>query len=72
MTEINGTALAIARTYVDAIANKDVDKIMSISAEDIGCMSPLGQIGGCCGLSRVPGGPCEDDQEGDRRRHIWR
>lgn len=46
MTQTNGKALEIARTYVEAIANRDVDKIISISAEDIVCMSPIGQMTG--------------------------
>lgn len=43
MIETTGKALAVARTYVDAIASKDVKKIMSLSAEDVICTSPLGQ-----------------------------
>jgi hypothetical protein len=31
MTKTNGKALEIARTYVEAIANRDVDTIISIS-----------------------------------------
>jgi ketosteroid isomerase-like protein len=46
MTEMNRTALTIARTYVDAIASKDVDKIMSVSADDVVCTSPIGQTHG--------------------------
>lgn len=43
MTITNGKALEIARTYVEAIANRDVDLILSISAEDVVCTSPIGQ-----------------------------
>lgn len=39
-------AQAIAQTYIDAIANKDVETIVSISAADVVCTSPLGQITG--------------------------
>jgi ketosteroid isomerase-like protein len=46
MTETNGKALTIARTYFDAMANKDVDKMMSVSADDIVCRSPVGQTQG--------------------------
>ena len=46
MTQTNGRALEIARAYVEAIANRDVDKIASISAEDIVCTSPIGQTNG--------------------------
>jgi len=46
MTKTNGTALEIARNYVDAIATKDVDTILSISAEDVVCTSPIGQTTG--------------------------
>ena len=46
MTETTEKALTVARIYADAIASKDVNKIMSVSAEDVICTSPLGQIGG--------------------------
>lgn len=46
MTKANDKALEIARTYVGAIANKDVDTILSISAEDVVCTSPIGQTTG--------------------------
>lgn len=46
MTKTNGTALEIARNYVNAIASKDVDTILSISAEDVVCTSPIGQTTG--------------------------
>ena len=45
-------ALDIARAYVAAIASKDVEKIISISASNIACTSPLGQI---TGLERFRG-----------------
>jgi ketosteroid isomerase-like protein len=45
-TQSNGKALQIAETYIDAIANKDVDTIISVSADDVVCTSPLGQITG--------------------------
>ncbi|GAB3627395.1 hypothetical protein PTE30175_02086 [Pandoraea terrae] len=46
MSKTNGKAQEIARTYVEAIANRDVDTILSISAEDIVCTSPIGQTAG--------------------------
>lgn len=46
MTKINATALKIAHIYVDAIAKKDVETIISISAEDVVCTSPIGQTTG--------------------------
>ncbi len=46
MTETTGKALAVARIYADGIASKDVNKIMSVSAEDVICTSPLGQTDG--------------------------
>jgi hypothetical protein len=46
MTERNGNALAIARTYVEAIVNKDVDTIISVSADDVVCTSPIGRLTG--------------------------
>ncbi|CCF96773.1 nuclear transport factor 2 family protein [Ralstonia solanacearum] len=42
----NTTALQIARTYVEAMAKKDVETIVSISAEDVVCTSPIGQTTG--------------------------
>ncbi len=45
-TESHGTALDIAKTYINAIADKDVETILSLSANDILCDSPLGRIVG--------------------------
>src|SRR5689334_8981632 len=45
-TESTGKALSIASTYVNAIANQDVAKILSVSANEIKCSSPLGQLQG--------------------------
>ena len=46
MTETNHKALAIAQTYVYAIADKNVDAIIGVSADDIICTSPIGRIAG--------------------------
>ena len=46
MTKTNGKALEIAHSYVRAIANKDVDTILSISTGDVVCTSPIGQTTG--------------------------
>ncbi|MBR1163350.1 nuclear transport factor 2 family protein [Bradyrhizobium elkanii] len=46
MTEHDGKALTIARIYVEAIANRDVDTIISVSADDIVCTSPRGRLTG--------------------------
>ena len=43
MSKTNGKAQAIAQTYVNAIANKDVDTIISISTDDVICSSPIGK-----------------------------
>ncbi|MBT2117553.1 nuclear transport factor 2 family protein [Dyella sp. LX-66] len=43
---MSNTANDIARRYVDAMASKDVDTILSISSDHIVCTSPLGQITG--------------------------
>ncbi|MBR0825489.1 nuclear transport factor 2 family protein [Bradyrhizobium manausense] len=40
------TALAIARTYVEAIVNKDVEAIISNAADNVVCTSPIGRIAG--------------------------
>lgn len=45
-TPSGGAALQIARTYVEALARRDVDTIISISADDIVCTSPRGRIVG--------------------------
>ncbi|TKC91642.1 nuclear transport factor 2 family protein [Trinickia terrae] len=46
MSKANANALLIARTYVEAMAKKDVETIISVSAEDVVCTSPIGQITG--------------------------
>ena len=46
MTKTNGKAAAIARTYVDAMARKNIDAIISISTDDVVCTSPIGQTTG--------------------------
>ncbi len=43
----NGSkALQVAKTYVEAIASKSVDTIISVSADDVVCTSPIGRITG--------------------------
>jgi limonene-1,2-epoxide hydrolase len=39
-------ALEIAQVYAKALANKDVETIVSISAEEVVCTSPIGQTTG--------------------------
>src|SRR5437773_1865356 len=46
MSKTNGKAQAIAQTYVNAIANKDIDTIISISTDDVICSSPMGMLNG--------------------------
>ena len=46
MTQIDTTPLEIARIYVQAMANKDIDTIVSLSSEDVVCTSPIGQTTG--------------------------
>ena len=43
---MNGTVAKIARTYVEAIINKDVDKILALTADDIVCNSPISKLTG--------------------------
>ena len=45
-TQSNAKALQIARTYVEAIARKNVDAIISVAADDVVCASPIGRITG--------------------------
>jgi hypothetical protein len=46
MAHNNGVALTVARSYVEAISQCDVDKIMSLSADDVVCVSPIGRLEG--------------------------
>ena len=46
MTGANHNALAIAQTYVNAIASKNVDAIIAVSADGVVCTSPMGRITG--------------------------
>ncbi|MCJ2877610.1 nuclear transport factor 2 family protein [Rhizobium pusense] len=46
MTNSSGQAQAIAQAYINAIANKDIDMIVSISAEDVICNAPVGNLQG--------------------------
>lgn len=41
-----GKAAEIARTYLNAIINKDVEKVLAISTDDVVCTSPIGQTTG--------------------------
>lgn len=46
MTKTDFFALEVARSYVDAIGKKDVEAILSISAKDVVCTSPIGRTSG--------------------------
>jgi SnoaL-like domain len=46
MTDTKHKALAIARTYVNAIAEKNVEGIIGVSADGVVCTSPIGRIAG--------------------------
>ncbi|MGO4683986.1 nuclear transport factor 2 family protein [Hyphomicrobium sp. 2TAF46] len=52
----SGKALQIAETYVEAIASKNVDAIISVSADDVICTSPIGQITGTQKFREFHGG----------------
>jgi limonene-1,2-epoxide hydrolase len=41
-----GKAVQIAKTYIEAVANNNVDTIISVSADDVVCTSPIGRITG--------------------------
>ncbi|KJD57383.1 hypothetical protein UZ38_10745 [Bacillus amyloliquefaciens] len=45
LNETNG-ALKVAHTYFDAMANKDVEKIMSLASDEMICNSPAGKLEG--------------------------
>ncbi len=55
-TETTAKALIIAKTYIKAIADKDVEKILSVSADNIICTSPLGQITGTAAFRKFHDG----------------
>lgn len=46
MSQSNSKAAVIARAYVDAIASKNVDAIISMSSADVACTSPVGELTG--------------------------
>ncbi|WOA54640.1 nuclear transport factor 2 family protein [Dickeya solani] len=46
MTTMSNKTLEIARTYVTAMAKKDVETIISITADNVVCTSPIGQTTG--------------------------
>ncbi|WP_214474453.1 nuclear transport factor 2 family protein [Mesorhizobium sp. dw_380] len=46
MTGTNGKAMTIAQAYFDAMSNKNADQIVSISANDVVCISPVGELQG--------------------------
>jgi len=46
MAGTNSKALTIAQAYFDAMADKDADKIAAMSAEDVTCTSPVGELQG--------------------------
>ena len=46
MSNTNLKAVEVACAYVNAIAAKDVKKILSLSANDVVCTSPIGQTAG--------------------------
>ncbi|MBR0751601.1 nuclear transport factor 2 family protein [Bradyrhizobium jicamae] len=50
------TALATARIYVEAIVDKDVERIISLSADDVVCTSPIGRIVGTQAFRGFHGG----------------
>ncbi|MBB4259167.1 MULTISPECIES: nuclear transport factor 2 family protein [unclassified Bradyrhizobium] len=45
-TQSAGKAQQIAKTYVEAIAHRNVDTIISVTADDVVCTSPIGRITG--------------------------
>jgi hypothetical protein len=45
-TQSEGKAVRVAKAYVEAIARRNVDTIISVSADDVVCSSPLGRIAG--------------------------
>ena len=55
-TESTGKALVVAKTYVKAITDKDLEKILSVSADNVVCNSPLGEIQGLAAFKKFHGG----------------
>src|ERR1700761_6612662 len=54
--ESTGKALEIAKTYIEAMAGKDLEKILSVSADDVVCHSPRGEIQGLEAFKKFHGG----------------
>ncbi|HEX7988395.1 MAG TPA: nuclear transport factor 2 family protein [Duganella sp.] len=54
--DTNLNAVEIARAYVNAMAAKDVEAVLSLAADDVVCTSPMGKIAGI--------GPFRGFQEG--------
>ncbi|UFS80504.1 nuclear transport factor 2 family protein (plasmid) [Rhizobium sp. T1470] len=46
MVEYTGQATAIACTYIEAIASRDLETILKVSAQDVVCTSPMGKLTG--------------------------
>lgn len=55
MADDNG-ALIIAQSYFHAMAAKDVDAMLALAAEDIVCVSPLGDLTDAAGFRRFSEG----------------
>jgi ketosteroid isomerase-like protein len=66
-----GKALEIARVYVEAIANKDIETILSISTHDVVCTSPIGQTTGLERFRAFHVGFAPDDHQADCSCRLW-
>jgi len=45
-SDTTNTALRIALAYFDAMSKKDVDRLLSLAADNVTCTSPLGDLVG--------------------------
>lgn len=46
MSTANNASRAVAKAYFDAMADRNVEKILALSAENVVCKSPLGTLNG--------------------------
>jgi len=46
MADVNGLAVKVARAYFEAMATKDIEGIIGLTADNVTCDSPVGQLSG--------------------------
>jgi hypothetical protein len=46
MADMNGMAAKVARAYFDAMATKNIEGVIALTASNVTCDSPVGQLSG--------------------------